>query len=73
MPLISRIPEYCKEHDMGPTDLHNAVLKTGVRFSYNNAHALYHGKTRPGMIVAEKICDAFGIQLNVIVVHVPAE
>ena len=62
MPLISRIPEYCKEHDMGPTDLHNAVLKTGARFSYNNAHAIYHGKM-PGIPTLEKICDALKCQL----------
>ena len=58
MPLISRVPEFCKERGMGITDLHNAVVNAGETFSYNNAWQLFHGKI-PGMPTVAKLCNTF--------------
>jgi len=56
--LISRIPEFLKEHDMTAKDLERAVVRTGVKFSWNTAWALSKGRL-PSTRVLEKLCDTY--------------
>ena len=69
--LISRVPEFCKEHDLGPTQLYKAVILDGHKFSYNSAYKLHGGEVVPGKRLQEKLCCTFECQVSQFVLWEP--